>query len=121
MSARATGAWRGELEAAAVALLIALAAGSVLIMIAGASPWTVWRTLLDHSLVLYGSGMGDGDRHDHQNLPTILAGHAGGLKGGRFIPKAEGNFSDLLLAMMSRAGCPLESFGDGKRALPGIA
>ncbi len=78
-------------------------------------------SLLDHSLVLYGSGMGDGDRHDHQNLPTILAGHAGGLKGGRYIPKAEGNFSDLLLAMMSRAGTPLEAFGDGKRALPGIA
>lgn len=78
-------------------------------------------SLLDHSLILYGSGMGDGDRHDHQNLPTILAGHGGGLQGGRFIPKADGNFSDLLLAMMSRAGCPLESFGDGKRALPGIA
>ena len=47
MSARS---WRGELEAAAVALLVALAAGSVLIIVAGASPWVVWRTLLAGSL-----------------------------------------------------------------------
>jgi hypothetical protein len=77
-------------------------------------------SLLDHSLIVYGSGMGDGDRHDHQNLPTIVAGHAGGLTGGRFIPHAHGNFCELLLAVMQRAGCPLESFGDGRRPLPGI-
>ena len=42
--------WAEELEAGAVALLVALAAGSVLIIVAGASPWTVWRTLLGESL-----------------------------------------------------------------------
>ena len=48
MIARRT--WAEELEAGAVALLVALAAGSVLIIVAGASPWTVWRTLLGESL-----------------------------------------------------------------------
>lgn len=49
--------WRDELTAAAVALLVAVAAGSVLIIAAGASPWLVWRTLLDGSLgSTYGVG-----------------------------------------------------------------
>ena len=43
-------------------------------------------TLLDHSLVMYGSGMGNGDKHDQNMVPIVLAGHAGGrLKGGRHI------------------------------------
>lgn len=77
-------------------------------------------TLLDHSLVLYGSGMGDGDRHDHQNLPTILAGHAGGLRTGRYVKKCQGNLSDLLIGMMKFAGCPLDKLGDGTKALPDL-
>ncbi len=78
-------------------------------------------TLFDHALVLYGSGMGDGDRHDHKNLPTILAGHGGGLRTGRYVPDCGGNFCDLLIAMLGRAGCPVERFGDGTRALPDLA
>ena len=43
-------------------------------------------TLLDHSLVMYGSGMGNGDKHDQNRIPIMLAGSAGGrLKGGRHI------------------------------------
>ena len=43
-------------------------------------------TLLDHSLFLYGSGMGNPNLHDHQNLPVIVAGGAaGGVKGGRHL------------------------------------
>jgi hypothetical protein len=43
-------------------------------------------TLLDHSLVMYGSGMGNGDKHDQNMVPIVLAGHAGGrLEGGRHI------------------------------------
>jgi hypothetical protein len=78
-------------------------------------------TLLDHSLVLYGSGMGDGDRHDHQNLPTILAGHAGGLRTGRHVARCQGNFSDLLIGMMELAGCPIDRLGDGTKALPDLS
>ncbi|MEO8467070.1 MAG: DUF1552 domain-containing protein [Gammaproteobacteria bacterium] len=47
-------------------------------------------TLLDHSLVMYGSGMGNGDQHDQRKIPIVLAGAAGGrLKGGRHIAVAE--------------------------------
>jgi hypothetical protein len=47
-------------------------------------------TLLDHSLVLYGSGMGNGDKHDQNKIPLLLAGAAAGrLKGGRHIAAAE--------------------------------
>jgi hypothetical protein len=47
-------------------------------------------SLLDHSLVMYGSGMGNGDQHDQRRIPIMLAGAAGGrLKGGRHIAAAD--------------------------------
>lgn len=71
-------------------------------------------TLLDHSLFLYGSGMGNPNVHDHQNLPIIVAGGAaGGVKGGRHLrfdkPTALAN---LHLTMLDKAGVDVASFGD---------
>jgi hypothetical protein len=71
-------------------------------------------TLLDHSLVLYGSGMSDGNQHNHGPLPILLAGGASGrLAGGRHIrnPK-ETTMSNLLLAMLDKLEIPLDRFGD---------
>ena len=71
-------------------------------------------TLLDHSMVLYGSAMSDGNQHNHGPLPVILAGGASGaLKGGRHIrnPK-ETTMSNLLLAMLDKLTIPTEKFGD---------
>jgi hypothetical protein len=71
-------------------------------------------TLLDHSLVLYGSAMSDGNQHNHGPLPVILAGGASGrLKGGRHIrnPK-DTTMSNLLLAMLDKLGIAPEKFGD---------
>src|ERR1051325_5390169 len=71
-------------------------------------------TLLDHSMVLYGSAMSDGNQHNHGPLPIILAGGASGaLKGGRHIrhPK-DTTMSNLLLAMLDKLGIPTEKFGD---------
>jgi hypothetical protein len=74
-------------------------------------------TLLDNSLMMYGSAIGDGDRHNHDDLPVLLAGLGGGtLKSGRTI-NAKGNMCDLFLAMAARAGAPLDSFGDSKGML----
>ena len=71
-------------------------------------------TLLDHSLILYGSAMGDGNQHNHYPLPIVLAGGASGrLKGGRHIRNTpETTMSNLLLAMLDTLGIPTEKFGD---------
>ena len=70
--------------------------------------------LLDHSLVLYGSGMSDGNQHNHTPLPMLLAGKASGaLKGGRHIklPKLT-THSNLLLTVLHKAGVKAEKIGD---------
>ena len=71
-------------------------------------------TLLDHSLILYGSGIGDGNRHQHHDLPILLAGHGGGqLEPGRLLsyPK-ETPLNNLFLSMCQMAGADLERLGD---------
>jgi hypothetical protein len=77
------------------------------------------ETLLDHSLILYGSGMSDGNSHNHDPLPIVLAGRAGGaLQGNRHIRQKELTpMSNLLLAILDRLGCPVEHFGDSTAPL----
>jgi hypothetical protein len=72
-------------------------------------------TLLDHALVLYGSGMSNSNEHDHDPLPIVLAGGAAGrLEGGRHIRAGaqQAPLSNLLLALLDKLGAPAESFGD---------
>jgi hypothetical protein len=71
-------------------------------------------TLLDHCLLVYGSGISDGDHHNHDDLPILLAGKGGGsLKTGRHIryPK-ETPLTNLYLSLLDRMGVDLDSFGD---------
>jgi hypothetical protein len=73
-------------------------------------------TLLDHSMVVYGSGLGDGNQHNHSDLPVLLVGGASGkLKGGRHIrsPK-ETPMANLLLSMLHTIGVQVDTFGDSK-------
>jgi hypothetical protein len=79
-------------------------------------------TLLDNSLVLYGSGISDGDRHDHVNLPVIVLGKGGGtFRTGQHLKcRAETPMSNLLLAMLHQAGVAVDHFGDSTEALPGL-
>ena len=72
-------------------------------------------TLLDHSLILYGSSISDGNAHTHHDLPLVLAGGAScQIKGGRHIRYAEETpMNNLLLTMLDKAGVPTESLGDG--------
>jgi hypothetical protein len=71
-------------------------------------------TLLDHSLVLYGSGMSDGNSHNHTDLPVLLAGGASGrLKGGRHIQNPKDTpMANLLLSTLEVLQVPTDKFGD---------
>jgi hypothetical protein len=71
-------------------------------------------SLLDHTLYLYGSGMGNPSLHDHENLPILVAGGgATGLKGGRHIKYEKGTpLANLHLTLLDRVGVRLDSFGD---------
>ena len=66
-------------------------------------------TLLDHCIMMWGSGLEDGNNHTRKNLPFILAGRGGGtVDTGRFLPDVRGNQGDLLTTLLSCAGVPLD-------------
>ncbi len=71
-------------------------------------------TLLDHTMVLYGSSIRDGNVHDHHDLPLVLVGgKTANIKGGRHVRyKPETPMTNLLLTMLDKAGVPGETLGD---------
>lgn len=73
-------------------------------------------SLLDHSMYLYGSGMSDADKHDHVNLPILVAGGgAGKLKGGRHIRYAQPTpLANLHLTLLDKVGVHVDSFADSQ-------
>jgi hypothetical protein len=80
------------------------------------------KSLLDNSMVLYGCGNGDGNRHTHANLPIILAGGGGGsLTPGRFVQHEPQNLTNLYLSLLDRMGAKgVERFGDSTGRLTNI-
>lgn len=71
-------------------------------------------TLLDHCMIVYGGAIGDGNRHNHDDLPVLLAGQGGGaIQTGRHLrfPK-NSPMTNLYLAMMDRMGAPIARHGD---------
>ena len=72
------------------------------------------KSLLHNSMIVYGSGNADGNRHTHTNLPVILAGGGGGtLKPGRVVKSGGVPMSNLLLSMADRMGAKdVERHGD---------
>jgi hypothetical protein len=77
-------------------------------------------SLLDHIMVTYGSGLADGNRHEHHNLPTLLAGRgcAGIHPAGRHVRYPdETPMANLFVAMLDKMGVPLESLGDSNGKL----
>jgi len=77
------------------------------------------NSILDNSMIVYGCGNCDGDRHNHDNLPVILAGGGGGtLDRGRYIKIKDTPMSNMYLSMLDRMGIEgIESFGDSNGRL----
>jgi uncharacterized protein DUF1552 len=76
-------------------------------------------SLLDHSLILYGGGLGDGNGHTHFNLPAVLFGGPPMLQGGRHIRYAEPTpMANLLLTLLDKVGVPTDELGDSSGRLP---
>jgi hypothetical protein len=76
-------------------------------------------SLLDNCMVVYGSGLADGNAHQHHNLPVLLAGRGGGtIAQGRHIqyPK-ETPMTNLFMSMLDRAGAKVDRIGDSKGLL----
>lgn len=78
-------------------------------------------SLLDNSMVLFATGMSNGNRHSPENLPILLAGKAGGtLKPGRYIDynwKQKTPLANLYCEMLRRHGIAVERFGDSTGGL----
>ena len=74
--------------------------------------------LLDHSLMMIGGGMSNGNIHSHMDVPIVLVGGAGNLRGNRHVATPMGTpLSNLLANLVNRAGLPVESFGDSTAVL----
>jgi hypothetical protein len=82
-------------------------------------------SLLDHSMLVYTSGMSNGNRHSRENLPVVLAGRAGGtLSPGRYVDyawKKATPISNLYVEMLNRLGIPTAKFGDSTGGLPHLS
>jgi hypothetical protein len=79
-------------------------------------------TLLDNCMIVYGAGLSDGNRHTHEDLPTLVAGRGGGYfkTGRRILCRRETPMCNLFLTMMDRMGLRMEHFGDSSGRLEGL-
>lgn len=79
-------------------------------------------TLLDNSMIVYGGGIGDGNAHNHDDLPVLLAGRGGGaLRTGRHVRFSRNTpMTNLYLSLLDRAGVPTERIGDSTGRLVGV-
>ena len=83
-------------------------------------------TLLDNAMIVYGAGLSDGNRHTHEDLPTLMVGHGGkgangGIKTGRrIVYRKETPMSNLFLTMMDRMGTKVDHFGDATGRIEGL-
>ncbi|HZS53510.1 MAG TPA: DUF1552 domain-containing protein [Bryobacteraceae bacterium] len=76
-------------------------------------------TLLDNTMVLYGSGISDGNRHNHDNLPVLMAGGSRFFQTGRHLTYGDGGapVTSLFLSILDAAGVPSDKFGDSQGKL----
>jgi Protein of unknown function (DUF1552) len=80
------------------------------------------RSLLDNCMIVYGAGLSDGNRHLHEDLPTMIVGRGGNYikTGRRVVYRKETPMCNLFLTMMDRMGVHMEHFGDATGKLEGL-
>ena len=80
------------------------------------------NSLLDNSMIVYGAGLTDGNRHNHEDLPTVMVGKGGNYfkTGRRVVVRRETPMSNLFLSMMDRMGVNAEHFGDSTGRVNGL-
>ena len=73
-------------------------------------------------MIVYGAGISDGDRHNHEDLPTLVAGRGGNFMkpGRRLVYRRETPMCNLFVTMMDRMGVPCDRFGDSTGPLEGL-
>lgn len=81
------------------------------------------KTLLDRSMIVYGSGISDGNRHSHHDLPVLILGNGNGaITTGRHMQlEGETPMTNLFLSMLDRVGVPTERLGDSTGKLAGLS
>ena len=80
-------------------------------------------TLLDQCMIVYGSGLSDGNRHNNENLPVLLAGQGGGtiVPGRHLRYREETPMCNLYVSMLERVGVDVPYLGDSTGMLPGLS
>ena len=80
-------------------------------------------SLLDHVMIVYGAGIGNGNLHSHDNLPILMMGGGGGLiKGNRHhVLSADTPLTNLYVSILDKLGLPVDEFGDSTGALTGLS
>jgi hypothetical protein len=75
-------------------------------------------SLLDHTMIVYGSGISDGNKHNHDDLPVLLAGGGRNFKTGRHVKLSESiPVANLYLSMLDVMGVPTDKLGDSQGRL----
>ena len=75
------------------------------------------KSLLHNSMIVWGSGLSDGNRHTHVDLPIVLAGHAGGtFETGRHLDIGDAPLNNLFVRLLEKVGLPNASFGDSTKS-----
>jgi hypothetical protein len=78
-------------------------------------------SVLDNSIILYGSNMANSDLHNNNPLPQLVLGKGGGIKGGQHLPMPKDTpHANLLLTMAQRAGVNIDKFGDSTGPLTDV-
>ena len=78
-------------------------------------------SILENSMIVYGSGLSDGNRHNHDDLPVLFAGHGSGtIKPGRHVVYSPQPLNNLYLSMLDRVGVTIDRFGDSTGRLPAL-